>query len=45
MVFQVSGTLDDAKEHVSKEGVSNNNVHLKSLYEGIRMTEAVLNKV
>lgn len=44
-LLEVSDILGAATEAVPKEEISENNPHLKSLYEGLTMTKAQLNQV
>lgn len=44
-LLDVADVLNKATETVPKEAISNNNPHLKSLYEGLVMTEAQLQSV
>lgn len=44
-LLDVADVLSKATESVPKEEISNSNPHLKSLYEGLVMTEAQLQSV
>lgn len=44
-MLDVADVLGKATESVPKEEISNSNPHLKSLYEGLVMTEAQLQSV
>lgn len=44
-LLEVADILEKATQSVPKEEISNNNPHLKSLYEGLVMTEVQIQKV
>lgn len=44
-LLEVADILGKATESVPQEELTNNNPHLKTLYEGLKMTEAQLHKV